>query len=45
VGKVYEESMPSNCRKTNSGEYAVRRGPPPSFTALSGCSTDDVLNL
>jgi phospholipase C len=40
--KAYEESMPSNCRKSNSGEYAVRHNPPPYFTALSGCSTDDV---
>ena len=40
--KAYEESMPSNCRKSNSGEYAVRHNPPPYFTSLSGCSTDDV---
>ena len=25
--------MPSNCDKSNSGEYAVRHNPPPYFTA------------
>jgi phosphatidylinositol-3-phosphatase len=40
--KAYEESMPSNCLKSNSGEYAVRHNPPPYFTSLSGCSTFDV---
>jgi phosphatidylinositol-3-phosphatase len=40
--KAYEESMPSNCDKSNSGEYAVRHNPPPYFTALSGCATFDV---
>jgi phospholipase C len=40
--KSYEESMPSNCFGTNSGEYAVRHNPPPYFTTLSGCSTLDV---
>jgi phospholipase C len=40
--KAYEESMPSNCYKKNSGEYAVRHNPPPYFTSLSGCATDDV---
>src|SRR5579884_904826 len=40
--KAYEESMPSNCDKSNSGEYAVRHNPPPYFTSLSGCSTFDV---
>jgi phospholipase C len=40
--KAYEESMPSNCRKSNSGEYAVRHNPPPYFTSLTGCSTSDV---
>jgi phosphatidylinositol-3-phosphatase len=40
--KAYEESMPSNCASSNSGEYAVRHNPPPYFTALSGCATDDV---
>jgi hypothetical protein len=40
--KAYEESMPSNCDKSNSGEYAVRHNPPPYFTSLTGCSTFDV---
>lgn len=34
--------MPSNCFKTDSGEYAVRHNPPPYFTTLKGCSTNDV---
>jgi len=40
--KAYEESMPSSCQKTNSGEYAVRHNPPPYFTKLRGCATFDV---
>ena len=40
--KAYQESMPSNCYKSNSGEYAIRHNPPPYFTSLSGCATDDV---
>ena len=40
--KAYEESMPSNCAPSNSGEYAVRHNPPPYFTTLTGCSADDV---
>lgn len=40
--KAYEESMPSNCAGSNSGEYAVRHNPPPYFTSLSGCGTFDV---
>ena len=40
--KAYEESMPSNCFPTNSGEYAVRHNPPPYFNTLSGCATFDV---
>jgi phosphatidylinositol-3-phosphatase len=40
--RAYEESMPSNCLKTDSGEYAVRHNPPPYFTTLTGCSTSDV---
>jgi phospholipase C len=34
--------MPSNCDKSNSGEYAVRHNPPPYYTTLTGCSTLDV---
>ena len=40
--KAYEESMPSNCDKSNSGEYAVRHNPPPYYTSLSTCPTFDV---
>ena len=40
--KAYEESMPSNCDKTDAGEYAVRHNPPPYYTTLSGCATFDV---
>jgi phosphatidylinositol-3-phosphatase len=34
--------MPSNCAKSNSGQYAVRHNPPAYFTSLSGCATRDV---
>jgi phosphatidylinositol-3-phosphatase len=34
--------MPSNCRSTDSGEYAVRHNPPPYYSTLSGCATNDV---
>jgi hypothetical protein len=40
--KAYQESMPSNCLRTNSGEYAVRHNPPPYLTKLHGCATFDV---
>ncbi|HXQ58608.1 MAG TPA: alkaline phosphatase family protein [Acidimicrobiales bacterium] len=40
--KAYEESMPSNCDATDAGPYAVRHNPPPYYTTLSGCSTNDV---
>ena len=40
--KAYEESMPSNCAQANSGEYAVRHNPPPYYSTLSGCATNDV---
>jgi phospholipase C len=40
--RAYEESMPSNCFPANSGEYAVRHNPPPYFTNLSNCATNDV---
>jgi len=40
--KAYQESMPSNCDKKNSGEYAVHHDPPPYFTTLAGCATSDV---
>jgi hypothetical protein len=40
--KAYAESMPTNCDKSNAGEYAVRHNPPPYYTSLSGCATNDV---
>jgi phosphatidylinositol-3-phosphatase len=40
--KAYEESMPSNCDRSNSGEYAVRHNPPPYYTSLAGCARRDV---
>jgi len=40
--KSYEESMPSNCDKSNSGEYAVRHNPAVYYTSLAGCSSRDV---
>lgn len=40
--KAYEESMPSNCYTSNSGEYAVRHNPAPYFTGLTNCATNDV---
>jgi phosphatidylinositol-3-phosphatase len=39
--RAYEESMPSNCHRTDSSEYAVRHNPPPYYTKLSGCSKND----
>ena len=40
--KAYEESMPVNCDPSDSGEYAVRHNPPPYYTTLSGCASNDV---
>ena len=40
--KAYEESMPSNCLKSNSGDYYVKHNPPPYYTTLTNCSTNDV---
>jgi phospholipase C len=40
--KAYEELMPVNCDRANSGEYAVRHNPPPYYTTLAGCATKDV---
>src|SRR5215469_18304384 len=41
--KSYEESMPSNCASSNSGEYAVRHNPPPYYPAsATTCATNDV---
>jgi phosphatidylinositol-3-phosphatase len=40
--KAYEESMPSACDRSSSGDYAVRHNPPPYFTTLSDCGSFDV---
>jgi phospholipase C len=40
--KAYQESMPDNCHRSDSGEYAVRHNPPPYFAGLAGCSSHDV---
>ena len=39
--KAYQESMPSNCARSNSGEYAVRHNPPPYYEKLPGCDSHD----
>jgi phospholipase C len=40
--KAYQESMPANCDRSNSGQYAVRHNPAPYYTSLSGCASHDV---
>jgi phosphatidylinositol-3-phosphatase len=40
--KAYQESMPSNCDKSNSGEYRVSHNPAVYYTSLSGCASKDV---
>jgi hypothetical protein len=40
--KSYEESMPSACDHSNSGNYVVRHNPAVYYTTLHGCSSDDV---
>jgi hypothetical protein len=40
--KAYQESMPSSCDRSDSGEYAVRHNPPPYYTSLSACASRDV---
>ena len=40
--KSYEESMPSNCDRSNSGNYAVRHNPAAYYTTLHSCSSSDV---
>lgn len=35
--KAYDESMPSDCSRHNSGEYAVRHNPPPYYRSLAFC--------
>jgi phospholipase C len=40
--RAHEESMPSNCDRGNSGQYAVRHDPPPYYATLRGCPSGDV---
>ena len=40
--KAYDESMPSNCDRSNAGNYAVRHNPAVYYTTLTGCSSNDV---
>ena len=40
--KAYQESMPSNCDTSDSGEYKVSHNPPPYYTSLRGCARRDV---
>jgi phosphatidylinositol-3-phosphatase len=40
--KSYQESMPSNCDQTTSGNYACKHNPAAYYSTLSSCSTDDV---
>ena len=40
--RSYEESMPSPCDRSPSGEYAPRHNPALYYTALGGCAAGDV---
>jgi phospholipase C len=40
--KAYQESMPSDCDTSDSGEYAAWHNPPLYYTSLSGCASHDV---
>ena len=41
--RAYQESMPSNCAMTSSGEYAVKHNPAPYYTRIrSACQSRDV---
>lgn len=40
--KAYEDSMPSDCYRSDAGNYAVRHNPPTYYTTLTGCATNDV---
>ena len=41
-GRVLEESMPSNCDKSDSGNYAVRHDPAVYYTNYAQCGTQVV---
>jgi len=40
--KAYQEAMPGACAPTSSGEYAAKHNPAVYYSALAGCSADDV---
>ena len=40
--RAYEEAMPSNCFGQDADPYAVRHNPPPYFSSLTDCGTNDV---
>jgi hypothetical protein len=40
--KGYQESMPSNCGTSASGEYAAKHNPPAYYSTLTSCSTYDI---
>lgn len=40
--KAYQESMPSPCSTSDSGNYVARHNPPVYFSGLSGCTANDV---
>ena len=40
--RSYQESMPSACDPSSSGEYAAKHNPPAYYTALASCSTNDL---
>jgi hypothetical protein len=40
--RAYQESMPTRCDTSNSGEYAVRHNPPLYYSTLRGCAKKDV---
>ena len=40
--KAYIESMSSGCEISCSGEYAVKHNPPPFYSTLGNCSSNDI---
>jgi hypothetical protein len=40
--RSFSESMPSNCDKSDSGQYATKHNPAVYYTDLKNCSTDNV---
>ena len=40
--KSYEESMPKNCDRSDSGNYAAKHNPAVYYLGLKDCSTQDV---